>query len=233
MLRFLALVLLVLNMGYFAWAQDMLRGWGYGPTPQSEPQRLRQQLYPEDVRVLGSDETKRLEALAQVQSQQASAGGARCMSIGLFDSREAAAVREALTANLAPESWEMENGSQPARWIVYMGRYDSRETQAKKKIELLGMDIKAENPSDPSLEPGLVLGGYETASSANAALAQLTQRGVRTARVVLERGEMRGQLLRLPQADDRLRAQLAAVKAEGLKMALEGKTWQPCPGQAQ
>ena len=51
MLRIFAFVLLALNVGYFAWSTELVRG--FGPTPQSEIQRLKQQIRPQDVRVLG------------------------------------------------------------------------------------------------------------------------------------------------------------------------------------
>ena len=230
MLRLFAFVLLLLNLGYFVWSNDVIRG--LGPVPQSEPQRLTQQVRPEAVRVLGVDETRRLEALVQAQGMSAGRGG-QCLSIGLFDSREAAAVREALSSVLAPEAWEMEPGSLPARWVVYMGRYESSDILAKKRAELRGLNIAAEPIQIPALEHGLNLGTFETAIAANTALAELALKGVRTARVILERAETRGQMLRLPQADDRLRLQVDGIKAEGLKTALEGKTWQPCQIAAQ
>ena len=154
------------------------------------------------------------------------------MMIGLFDSREAAAVREVLTGTLTPESWEMEAGSQPARWIVYMARYDSAETLARKRAELRGMNVASEIPRNSMLEFGLSLGGYDTQQAAETALAELALRGVRTARVLMEQPELRGQMLRLPQADDRLRVQIDGIKAEGLRTALAGKTWKPCPPPA-
>lgn len=229
MLRIFAFVLLLLNVGYFAWTKELVRG--FGPTLQSETLRLKQQIRPQDLRVLGLDETKRLEALVQAQGQAAGRGG-QCMMIGLFDSREAAAVREALTGTLPPESWEMEASSQAPRWIVYMGRYDSPETLARKKAELRGMNVASETPRNPMLEFGLSLGGYDTQQAAETALAELALRGVRTARVLMEQPEVRGQMLRLPQADDRLRVQVDGLKAEGLRTALAGKSWKPCPPPA-
>jgi hypothetical protein len=51
----------------------------------------------------------------------------------------------------------------------------------------------------------------------------LSQRGVRTARVVQERSEQRGQYLRLPAVDDALRAKLDALKPQ-----LQGKALRAC-----
>ena len=42
MLRFLVLLLLLANAGFYAWSHGLLLAWGVGPTQQSEPQRLQQ-----------------------------------------------------------------------------------------------------------------------------------------------------------------------------------------------
>ncbi|AVS86423.1 sporulation protein, partial [Paracidovorax avenae] len=51
MLRAAVLVLLLANAGYYAWAQGLLRDWGLAPAEQSEPQRLEQQIQPENLRI--------------------------------------------------------------------------------------------------------------------------------------------------------------------------------------
>lgn len=64
MLRLIVLLLLLANAAYFAWSQGMLAAWGLAPAQQSEPQRLEQQIKPQAVRILGSDEAKLLEFAA-------------------------------------------------------------------------------------------------------------------------------------------------------------------------
>ena len=112
---------------------------------------------------------------------------------------------------------------EPARWIVYMGKYASAADLAKKRSELALLNLKFEPLINPALEWGLSLGGFETQAAAKAALDVLSRRGVRTAQVVQERAEVRGMLLRIPAADDSLRARL-----DELKPALAGKVLSPC-----
>ncbi|APW40300.1 hypothetical protein RD110_26425 [Rhodoferax koreense] len=50
MLRLAVLLLLLANGLYFAWAHNLLAGWG--PTPATEPQRLQQQVKPELLQLL-------------------------------------------------------------------------------------------------------------------------------------------------------------------------------------
>lgn len=47
MLRFLVLLLVLLNALYYVWSQGMLEGYGLSPVEQREPGRLDQQIHPE------------------------------------------------------------------------------------------------------------------------------------------------------------------------------------------
>ena len=49
MLRFFVLVLLLANAAYYAWSQGLLLEWGLAPVSQSEPQRLAEQIRPEEI----------------------------------------------------------------------------------------------------------------------------------------------------------------------------------------
>lgn len=64
MLRLLVLMLLLLNVSYFAWRHGWLAEQGLGPSSQHEPQRLARQISPEAVRVLDADAAASPEATA-------------------------------------------------------------------------------------------------------------------------------------------------------------------------
>lgn len=51
MLRLAVLALILANAAYYAWHEGWLRGVGLAPTEQSEPQRLKQQIEPEQLRL--------------------------------------------------------------------------------------------------------------------------------------------------------------------------------------
>jgi hypothetical protein len=51
MLRLLVLVLLLANVGYYAWTQGYLVGIVSAPPHQREPERLQRQVRPEAVRI--------------------------------------------------------------------------------------------------------------------------------------------------------------------------------------
>jgi hypothetical protein len=219
MLRLLVLLLLLANGAYFAWSRGGLAALGFGPARQDEPQRLAQQIEPQRLRLLKADEIKRQEAA----SAPTAAIATECLRAGLFDERQAQTLRQALQA-LPADSWTLEPGLEPARWIVYMGRYDSPDALVRKRAELRARNVRFEPLTNPALEPGLSLGAHPSEAAATQALAELTARGVRTARVLQEQPEQRGQWLRLPAADAALR-----VRVEGFRASLAGKALRPCP----
>lgn len=217
MVRLLVLLLLLANAGFYAWSQGLLLSWGLGPDQQSEPQRLGQQIRPEAVRVLPPEDARRLEAAV------AAARAPECLQAGPLSEAQLGALRP-LLETLPAGSWNLEPMAEPARWIIYMGKYASLEHVNRKKGELRHLGVSFEALSNPELEPGLSLGGHATEADANRQLDTLVSRGVRTARVLQERPEARGQKLVLPAADDALRARAEAQ----LRPALSGKPLRPC-----
>lgn len=219
MLRLVALLLVLANGVYFVWSQGFLASWGLAPVQQSEPQRLQQQLRPEALRVMTPDEDRRGAAAA------AAAKFSECLQAGPFDEVQAAALREGLSAvaALPAASWSIDAVVQPARWIVYMGKYTEADMLAKKKAELRARGVSFEPLSNAALEPGLSLGGFDSQAAAQSHLETLAQKGVRTARVVQERAETRSQRLTLPAVDEALRPRL-----EEIKPLLNGKTLRAC-----
>jgi hypothetical protein len=220
MLRLFVLALILLNGVYWVWSQDLLLGLGFAPAQQTEPQRLAQQIRPEAVRLLNVQDLHLLETAPRVANKPA-----QCLQAGLFDDAQSAVLQRTLASALPTGTWTLEEASEPARWIVYMGRYASAEILAKKRAELASLKLQFEPLTNPSLQLGLSLGGFDTKAAANAQLDSLSRRGLRTAKVVQERTEMRGMMLRVAQADEVLRSRL-----DELKPALAGKVLSPCSG---
>lgn len=218
MLRLVVLLLLLANGGYFAWSQGLLRSWGLAPVQQAEPQRLQQQIRPEALRLLSADEARRIETSAPPAVR-----APECLQAGLFDEKQVAALRPLLEPLLPPGSWQLEEVVEPARWIIYMGKYPNAEAVNKKKAELRQIGVSFEGLSNAAMEPGLSLGGFTSQAAAQQQLDRLAQRGVRTARVAQERPEVRGQSLKLPLVDEALRPRL-----EELKPLLNGKPLRSC-----
>lgn len=218
MLRLLVLALALLNVVYYAWSHRLLRPYGFEPTQQSEPQRVAQQIHPEWVRILPTEEARRTDAAAPLPAR-----AGECLQAGLLDDTQAALVRQAAQAALPAGSWSLDNAVDPARWIVYLGRYPDAQALAKKRAELAALNLRFEPITNTALNFGLSLGAFDSEERAQAELASLSQRGVRTATVVQERGELRGVVFKLPAVDDALRPKL-----DELKGALAGKPLRTC-----
>ncbi|MFM9880672.1 MAG: SPOR domain-containing protein [Burkholderiaceae bacterium] len=227
MLRLLVLLLVLANGAYFAWSQGYLRGLRLAPLEQGEGQRLAQQIQPGSLRVLSAAEAKALEASAAARARAALAPAATCLQAGVFDEAQARALRPALSAALSTGSWSLEPAPLAGRWIIYMGKYASAPLLEKKRAELREIAVPFTEVALPSLAPGLSLGGYDSLAAADAALAALSTKGVRTAKVVQERAPAAGYRLKLPQAAEGSRAKLEALGA-----LLAGKPLQACPAPA-
>ncbi|WP_270174493.1 SPOR domain-containing protein [Diaphorobacter sp. ED-3] len=228
MLRLAVVLLLLANAGYYAWSQGLLRGWGLAPVDESEPQRMEQQIAPQNLRLLpqgGKGAASSAAPTGPASSPATAAAPAEppaCLQAGVFDARQADALRQA--AAVLPEgSWTLEPTPITGRWMVYMGRFPDEEAVAKKRAELRALKIPYDRPG-AALEPGLSLGRFSTEEAAQRGMALLANQGVRTARVVQERADAPGFMLRLPAVNDTLRTRLDTT----LQPALAGKTLRPC-----
>jgi len=244
MLRLAVVLLLLANAGYYAWSHGLLRSWGMAPAESGEPQRLAQQIAPEQLRLLPPEPS----ALQAAHTGAAPAGGSTtaaatppasapdaapsqpapppaepgaCLEAGILDARQADAVRAA-AAHLPQGSWSLEPTPIAGRWMVYMGKFPDQEAMARKRQELREMKIDTDRPG-AGFEPGIALGRFSTEEAAQRGLSDLARKGVRTARVVQERSDAKGFMLRLPA--------VTAAQRPGLKplqSALGGKPLRPC-----
>ena len=219
MLRLLVLLLVLANAGYYAWAHGMLAAYGFAPVAQTEPQRVAQQIKPEALRILTPQEA----SLAQQTNIPSAAAATECLQVGVFNEEQTVVLRERLVSALPAGSWALESVQEPARWLVYMGKYSSPDAIIKKQSELRGLGVSFEALNNAALEPGLSLGSFLTQAEADLALARISKKGVKTAKVVQEREELRGQRLKVASVDTELRSQL-----ENIKPMLAGKALKSC-----
>ena len=218
MLRLLVLILLLANGLFYAWSEGWLRAYGFAPASVSEPQRVQQQIKPENVTLISAKEVEQ----AQVQAQSELAAKA-CLQAGPFDDAQASQLRKALDASLPSGSWQLETVKEPGRWMVYMGKYATPDLLAKKRAELSDLGIKAERVTEDALAPGLSLGRFESEAAAKTELTRLAGKGVHSAKAVQERAPGTASMLKLPAVGDDIRAKL-----EDVKPALAGKALLTC-----
>ena len=223
MLKIFVLLLVLANAGYYAFSHGLLANYGLAPVTQTEPQRMAQQIKPEALRILTAPETTQLEGGTPPTLAAAQASATECLQVGVFNEEQTVVLRERLISTLPPGSWVIESALVPARWLVYMGKYSSNVAVLKKRSQLRSLGVSFEPLNNASLEPGLSLGNFKTQPEAEVELARIVKKGVKTAKVIQDRVEQRGQRLKLAAVDATLRSQLDAIKPQ-----LAGKSLLAC-----
>ena len=237
MLRLAVIALLLANAGYYAYTQGWLRSAGLVTPEQAEPQRLQQQIRPETLKVLRAQGATNnptpppapaaapaadTAASTPAPTAAAPADAGECLQAGVFDDKQAAALRTAAAA-LPAGSWSLEPTPINGRWMIYMGRFDDQDTLDKKRAELRARKVDFDRAGG-TLEPGLSLGRFSTEEAAQRGLTALNAQGVRTARVIQERQAATGFILKLPAVTDAQRQRWLAT----LRPAMAGKTLGSC-----
>jgi len=204
MLRALVALLVLANVAFWAWSQGWLDGVvGVKARGDREPERLALQLHPEDVVVLPA-----MPAASAIPT---------CLESGPYTPAEVATAESALRTAVPGVAWTNARTEQPGQWVVYMGGYPDRETLKRKEDEIAKVGVRFEETPLPGDGPfGLVLGRYDDRTAADRALAQLQQRGARTARVVVGTAPVVSHVLRVERAEPAQATQLLALKSDAL-----------------
>lgn len=230
----LALLLLVANLGFFAWNQGWLDGLaGLRAEPEREPERAARQFQPHLLRVIPADmAASAAPASAPAAARPASGNGteaeAACLEAGPFTAAEAAAAEALLQPALPAASWVRRSVEQPGVWIVYVGRFIAADARQKKVDELQRLKVPfSDVTSPPDLAPGLSLGSFDSRPAADQALDALSQRGVRGARVVVQVEPSARVALRVERADAALAEKLRAIGGSVAGQPL-GRAFRPC-----
>ena len=221
MLRALIAALLLANLGFYAWSQ----GWlddivGVRAAGDHEPERLSRQVRPDTVRILAAGSAIDAASAVAVTALPTLA----CLEAGPFSDAELSAAQTAAQSGLPGTALADVKVDKPGVWLVYMGRYATRDAMTKKEDELKRRNTPFDEVREPAaLAPGLSLGRFGDRAAANKALETLSQQGVHTARVVELTPASSSHVLRLEKADATVAAQATALKLAGL-----GKGFAPC-----
>ncbi len=210
MLRWLVLALVVANIGFCSWRGGSLDSLvGARAQGDREPERLSRQVRPEVLRVMPA-----ASAAAAMRAEPVLA----CLEAGPYTPAQIASAESALQlASLPAGSWVSVKGELPAVWIVYMGRYPTRDAMEKKVEELRRRRVEFEEVRSPAeLAGGLSLGRYDNRGAADAALADFNARGIRTARVEMLSPPATVHMLRAERADADVRNRLGSLRADSL-----------------
>lgn len=240
MLRWFVILLLLLNLGFWAWHQPALRaGLGLPESADREPQRVSRQINADAIRVVPPAAPASGAASAPLKpptvgapasaASAASAAAAAAPTLACLESPPLAPQQVALAtkalqlAGVAPGGWVELRRELPGRWAIAMGRFESREQMQRKAAELDRLKLSYTEASG-ELAPGLILAEFDTHPAAQERLSELQSRGVRTARVVSlaeQRSEIR------VRADRLAPATLTALRNQPTTAPLR---WRACEG---
>ncbi len=230
MLRALVAVLVLANLGFWAWTMGALEGIGLTPASEREPARLSQQVRPDAVRVLAP--AAAASALRAASAPPAVPAPALvCLEAGPFAAAAIEAAEQALAAAALPEAgWARVSVDIPAQFALVLGPFDSPSALQKRRSELERLNLPIDELALPGAvpQPGLALGRYDSRTAADAALASFVKAGLRGAKVAVLRPAGSESRLRIESAAPPLAAQLRALGHPAL-----GAGFVPCPPAAR
>ena len=203
-MRLLALLLLLANVAFLAWAR-------YAPTGSEEPQLMTQQIRPGAIRLLSAKEIA-ASAAHKTESQKTLA----CTEWGAFNSGDLVRAHEALDGIAPAASIAERQVEEAAGFWVYVPPLPSRQAAVQKVAELkrLGVDEYFIVQEDAKLRFAVSLGIYRTEEAARAKLDLLRAKGVRTAVVGPRLSPVRKVFLQLRDLPEALQPKLIELRDE-------------------
>ena len=188
-MRTVFFLLLAANLGFLAWSY-------FGGRGSTEAQLMEQQLNPQAITLLGPEQ---LSALAAERAKQVAArpkplpppppppkvAVAACLELGAFNPGEVARVQQLLEPLALGAKLSQRRAEEIASYWVFMPPQGSRQAANRKSAELkkLGVEDFFVLQEDPKSRFAISLGIFKTEEAAQARLAELRKKGVRTARV--------------------------------------------------
>lgn len=210
MLRPIVLLLLVLNLLFFAWSQ----GWVERVTGQPvhagrEPERLNRQVAAESIKVVP----------ASALATRAAAVAPVCLESTLLqgDAGLSAAVGALQQAGIPAEAYMDQRTDVPGVWAVVTIRMGSSDFQARKEATLKRLNIAFEPLTGfPDEDPSLLISRHDSPDAAQKALDALGKRFIKGLRVLQIAAPGSMHRLRIERADAALQARLAELKDPAL-----------------
>lgn len=251
MLRTLVLLLALLNVALYAWMHGWLDGAGLRPHPDTEPQRLAQQIAPDAVRILaaGAAAAQPAASAPAAASQPGAAASAPtggddsaaasasaalpaaatvptvCREIGPFGALETdtvdAVVATLRAAGLSPQRL---THALPPQWMVWLPQPSDAAVKAElARLAQTGFSPYAPVVDRPRYQPGISLGVFSTEAAAHTQRQNAERAGIVGAQIVQRNQGLSRTVLRLPALTP---AQLSTLQQ--LLPKLGGQTVRTC-----
>lgn len=230
-MRALFLLLVLANVGFYAW-------WRYVAPPETaaDPAPLARQIEPEKLKVVAPSDLPSPSPTkpppppapaAQPAAQPAAVPVAlKCIEWGSFTITDAPRAEKALEPLALGARLAQRRTEENASWWVFIPSQRTRQGAQRKAAELkeLGIDEYFVVQEEGPLRWALSLGVFRTEEAAQAHLAGLRTRGVRTARVGERDTAVSKVWLRVSNVDPGLERQLIDIALQ-----MEGSELRSCP----
>ncbi len=228
MLKRVVLGLVVANGLFWAWSHGVFdMGAGRSSESVREPQRLQAQQFPERMRLVVMAPSRKEEAASAAAAASAVSPrptGSACLEVGPYTPAEFGPVEAVLKAQLPPERWTVLSRQTPGSWMVYIGRYARRNVMERRAAELREQNFDVSEVREPQWMPGLSLGVFGQEEEAQTLLRALHDKGAKAARIVVLTAPGTSKTVRVPDADDTVKARIQALTAR----QLGGQSFGPC-----
>ena len=222
-MRALFLVLLLANVGFFAW-------WRYLSPPETVADRapLARQIEPEKLKVVAPSALPPPAAPKPAAAPPAPAApvALKCIEWGSFTLADAPRAEKALEPLALGVRLAQRRTEETASWWVYIPSQKNRQGALRKAEELrqLGVDeyfiMQEEGPQRWALS----LGVFRSEDAAQARLAALRRQGVRTAQVGQRETVVPKVWLQVSNVDPALERRLTEIALQ-----MEGSELRACP----
>jgi hypothetical protein len=233
MLKLVFLLLLLANGVLFAFHQGYLEA--VSPSGH-EPERMKNQLNAEKIKQIALPvAAPAAETPAETVASDAQPGNenetsvlkAACIEIGSFTASEARRFETQLASlPLLGKATRLEV-AEPSSHMVLIPPQNDKAGADKKVAELRSLGVTdyyvLQDPPNPELRWGVSLGIFKSEEAARAYLTQMSQRGVRSARLIAYKTPMKKFAFQLPAG-----AQTAAG-IDKLKSAFPSQQVRNCP----
>ena len=224
-MRIAFFLLLLANLAFFAWTY-----LGAGRA-SDEPQLIEQQLNPQEIRLLSSEEVSKLAAERAKQAAErpktpAKPPVAACLELGGFGPGDVAQVQKALEPLGLGARLAQRRAEEVASYWVFIPPLRSRQSANLKATELrkLGVEDFFVVQEDSKLRFAISLGVFKTEEAANSRLADLKKKGVRTARIGPRETSVEKVYFSIREVPDAL-----VAKLNDLRQSYAGVELRDCP----
>ena len=203
-MRTLFLLLLLANLAFFAWARYLAQ-----PDAGSDAQPLSRQIDPQKLPIVSPAPAR---AAAGAGSAPVAAA-ANCVEWGSFTLTDLPGARKLLEPIVPGARLSERQVEETANWWVYIPPQSDRRGAQRKGAELkaLGVDDFFIVQDEGSYQWSISLGVFRSEGAAQARLAALKAKGVRSAEVGARVSQMQKVWLRVSDTDAALRARVGVV----------------------